>query len=47
MIGLLIKAKTEGVIERAKPILEDLVKKAGFYLQPSLFTKVVNILDEE
>lgn len=46
LLGLLIKAKSEDLIELVKPIMDDLMSKAGFYLHQSLYIKVLEITGE-
>lgn len=41
LIGILIRAKDLGFIEHVKPLIDDLIHKAGFYLSPKLYQRVL------
>jgi predicted nucleic acid-binding protein len=47
IIGLIIEAKSKGLIENIKPILYDLKTKAGFWISPKLFSKIIEITKEK
>lgn len=40
-LGLLIEAKVKGLIPAIRPILDDLLHKAGFRLSPDLYARVL------
>jgi len=46
IIGVLIKAKEEGLIIEVKPYLQKLVNDAGFWLNPKLIEKIMEIVKE-
>jgi predicted nucleic acid-binding protein len=46
LLGLLIEAKRTGCLAAVKPILEDLVMKAGFWVSQQLYTRVLEAAGE-
>jgi predicted nucleic acid-binding protein len=46
VLGVLIEAKRKGCLAAVKPILEDLVMKAGFWVSPQLYTRVLDAAGE-
>lgn len=46
IIGVLIKAKEEGLIAKVNPYLQKLVNDAGFWLNPKLIEKILEIVKE-
>lgn len=44
-LGLILRAKQNGVIERVEPLLDE-VEEAGFYMTPGLFQKVMRLAGE-
>jgi len=46
LLGLLIEAKRKGCLAAVKPILEDLVMKAGFWVSQQLYTRVLEVAGE-
>lgn len=46
IIGVLIKAKEDGLIAEVKPYLQKLVSEAGFWLNPKLIVKILEIVKE-
>ncbi len=46
IIGILIQAKTTGLIKTVKPYLENLRMKADFRINPSLFEQIIKTLGE-
>ena len=46
IIGVLIKAKEAGLIAEVKPYLQKLVNDAGFWLNPKLIEKILEIVKE-
>ncbi len=47
LLGTLIEAKKRNLIEAVKPLMEDLVDKAGFKIHPILYQRVLKISGEE
>jgi hypothetical protein len=45
-IGLLIRAKTEGLIEKLRPELDKLRQQGGFWIAEPLYKRVLEALDE-
>jgi len=46
IIGILIQAKQQGLINAVKPYLEKLRNEAGFRIHPTLFEQVIQALGE-
>ncbi len=46
LLGILIKAKAEGIIASVKPLVDDLIYKAGFYIHRDLYDKVIHLSNE-
>jgi len=46
ILGVLIKAKEEGVITEVKSYLQRLVNDAGFWLNPKVIQKILEIVNE-
>ena len=46
VLGIIIEAKSKGLIERVKPLLDDLRAKAGFWMSDSLYSKILEIAKE-
>ncbi len=46
LLGLLIEAKHKGLIPATKPVMDDLVKKAGFWISPELYSRVLQAAGE-
>lgn len=47
LLGILIQAKRMGLIERVKPILDELSKKAAFRIAKALYEEVLRQVDED
>lgn len=47
LLGALIEAKQKGLLAAVKPVLDDLVTKAGFWVSPQLYTRVLQVAREE
>jgi len=47
VVGILLSAKSKGMIQEIKPLLYALRQKAGFYISNSLFTEVIRLAGEE
>lgn len=46
ILGILIEAKRQGFIPLVKPILDDLINIAKFWVNPSLYNRVLSIVRE-
>ena len=46
ILGVLIKAKKDGLITELKPYLQRLVNDAGFWLNPKLTKKILEMVNE-
>lgn len=46
ILGILIEAKKINLIEKIEPILVDLVKKAGFRINPQLYLDILKKANE-
>jgi len=47
IVGVLLEAKTAGIIGSVRPMLDDLVERAGFYLHPAVYERVVKQAGED
>ena len=47
LLGVLLYAKRKGIIEAVRPILDELVQKAGFWVGKELYTRVLREAGEE
>ena len=45
-LGVLIEAKQKGHLQAVKPVLDDLVTKAGFWVSPQLYARVLQTAGE-
>lgn len=46
IIGLLVEAKSNGLILEVKPLLDALINQAGFWISRSLYDRVLEMVDE-
>ena len=46
LLGVLIEAKQKGYTPAVKPVLDDLVTKAGFWVSPQLYARVLQAAGE-
>ena len=46
ILGILVKAKQQGMIDRLKPLLNALISNAGFWMTENLCIEVLNSVDE-
>ncbi|WP_414566814.1 DUF3368 domain-containing protein [Anabaena sp. CCY 9613] len=46
MLGILIEAKRRGLIPLVKPILDDLINTARFWVDASLYNRILSIVGE-
>lgn len=44
--GVLLEAKRKGFLPEVKPVLDDLLAKAGFWVSPQLYTRVLQAAGE-
>lgn len=47
LLGVLADAKKTGLLERAKPVLDELIQNARFWVGPDLYREFLAELDEE
>lgn len=46
LLGILIEAKSQGLILTVKPVLNDLIVRAGFWLHPKLYASILDSAGE-
>lgn len=46
ILGVLIEAKTQGLILEVKPLLDSLVRQAGFWISQPLYESVLRSVEE-
>jgi predicted nucleic acid-binding protein len=46
LLGIVAKAKRAGLIDRAKPVLDELIQTARFWIGPELYPEVLEVLGE-
>ncbi|MEO1145633.1 MAG: DUF3368 domain-containing protein [Cyanobacteria bacterium J06638_22] len=46
ILGVLVEAKSQGLIARAKPLLDALINEAGFWIAEPLYNSVLQLVDE-
>lgn len=46
LLGILIEAKHRGLISTVRPVLDDLLGKAGFWITPELYYRVLQAVGE-
>src|SRR3989304_2180518 len=47
IMGILMEAKNKGIIASVKPVVDDLITKAGFWIRNDLYLKVLREAGEE
>lgn len=47
ILGILVEAKSQGLISTVKPLLDALVNQAGFWVDASLYDRVLQLVDED
>jgi predicted nucleic acid-binding protein len=47
LLGILVEAQRAGLIERVKPVLDNLIARAGFWIGADLYAKVLAELSED
>lgn len=45
-LGILIEAKSRGLVVALKPVLDALVTKAGFWISRELYARVLQVAEE-
>lgn len=46
VLGILVAAKTEGLISAVKPVMDDLISQAGFWVSCQLYDEVLQAVGE-
>jgi predicted nucleic acid-binding protein len=46
ILGILVEAKSQGFIYTVKPLLDDLINKAGFWVAEPLYKSVLRLVNE-
>jgi uncharacterized protein len=46
LLGILVEAKSQGLIAEVKPLLDALVNEAGFWIAKSLYSSVLRLVSE-
>jgi len=46
ILGILIEAKKQGFVTEVKPLMDDLINKAGFWIDKKLYTRVLQAAKE-
>lgn len=46
VLGILVEAKSQGLIAEVKPLLDALVNEAGFWVAEALYKSVLRLVDE-
>ena len=46
LLGVLMEAKNKGLIQEVKPLLDALISKAGFWISPQLYNRVLESAGE-
>jgi len=47
LLGILVEAQRAGLVERVKPVLDDLIARAGFWIGADLYAKVLAEVGED
>ncbi len=47
LLGVLARAKREGILKQVKPILDELIREAGFWVSADLYQVVLKEMEEE
>jgi hypothetical protein len=47
VLGTLIAAKRQGILPQVRPVLDDLIQRAGFRVAPHLYQRVVQLVGEQ
>ena len=46
ILGILVEAKSQGLVAEVKPLLDALINQAGFWIADPLYTSVLRLADE-
>ena len=46
-LGVLVEAKHKGMVPRLKPVLDDLITRAGFWISSQLYERILQVVGEE
>ena len=46
ILGILVEAKSQGLIPLVKPLLDDLINQAGFWIAEPLYNSVLELVSE-
>jgi len=46
LLGVLVEAKQRGFVSTIRPIMDDLIKNAGFWIRQELYDRVLQVADE-
>ncbi len=47
ILGILVEAKSQGLIPTVKPLLDALINRAGFWIADPLYNSVLRLVEEE
>jgi hypothetical protein len=47
VLGTLIAAKRQGILPQVRPVLDDLIQRAGFRVVPHLYQRVLQLVGEQ
>ena len=47
ILGILVEAKSQGLIAEVKPLLNALIDRAGFWVAEPLYNRVLQLVDED
>lgn len=47
ILGILVEAKSQGLIAEVKPLLDTLITQAGFWVATPLYNSVLRLVDED
>lgn len=47
ILGILVEAKSQGLINAVKPLLDALISQAGFWIAAPLYNSVLQLVDED
>jgi hypothetical protein len=46
LLGILVEAKRRGLVATVRPVLDNLIAKAGFWITPELYNRVLQAAGE-
>jgi predicted nucleic acid-binding protein len=47
ILGILVEAKSQGLIVQVKPLLNALIDRTGFWITKPLYNRVLQMVDED